>query len=241
MGVAMAGQAGRGGFRIVAELSVVSVPAAVAKLAAEFGFAAEGTRLTRGDQVILLVQGQGDLGHGVIDHVALKATDTDAAAAAALRRGARIDREVTPEGPVEIAAFWENGVRYQFFEGPEGARLEFCARRGTALPIGAGLDDALPGHDHIGISCRDIAASVQFYQSLGFDIVFATTLTPPEGPLPVRFMARDGQVLELYSPVSRQSGAMVLPAQGHWHGLRLEGAGQSAVLQGPDGERVTLA
>jgi catechol 2,3-dioxygenase-like lactoylglutathione lyase family enzyme len=235
-----AAKAGNGAFRVVAELAVTSVPAAVAKLAAEFGFAADGTRLTRGDQVIALVPGQPGRSHGMIDHVALKAVDTDAASAAARRRGAVIDRGVTPDGPMEIAAFWENGVRYQFFEGPEGARLEFCAKRGVALPQDVGLDDALPGHDHIGMCCRDIEASVQFYQALGFGVVFATTLTPADGPLPVRFMAREGQVLELYSPAARRSGALVLPAQGHWCGLRLEGAGRSATLQGPDGESVTL-
>ena len=236
MAAAMAG----GAFRIVPELAVTSVAAAVARLAAEFGFAAQGTRLTRGDQVIALVPGQPGRGHGMIDHVALKAVDTDAAAAAALRRGAVIDRAVTPDGPVDIAAFWENGVRYQFFEGPEGARLEFCARRGITLDRGVGLDAALPGHDHIGLCCRDIDASVQFYQALGFDLAFATILTPAEGPLPVRFMARQGQMLELYSPAARRSGAMVLPARGHWQGLRLEGSGRSADLQGPDGESVTL-
>ena len=107
MAAAMAG----GAFRIVPELAVTSVAAAVARLAAEFGFAAQGTRLTRGDQVIALVPGQPGRGHGMIDHVALKAVNTDAAAAAALRRGAVIDRAVTPDGPVDIAALWENGVR----------------------------------------------------------------------------------------------------------------------------------
>lgn len=240
MAAAVMGGAGGGAFRIVPELAVTSVPAAVAMLAAEFGFAAQGTRLVRGDQVIALVPGQPGPGHGMIDHLALKAVDADAASAAAIRRGAVIDRHVTPDGPMEIAAFWENGVRYQFFEGPGGARLEFCARRGTRLDAGVGLDEALPGHDHIGLCCRDIEASVQFYQGLGFDIAFATTLAPPEGPLPVRFLARDGQMLELYSPVARRGGAMVLPARGHWHGLRLEGAGRSGVMQGPDGESITL-
>lgn len=235
-----ANRAGIAAFRIVPELAVGSVSAALAQMAGVFGFRADGARLTRGDQVIALVPLAGQTGHGVIDHVALKAMDTDAAAAAALARGGVIDRGVTPDGPMEIAAFWDAGVRFQFMQGPEGARLEFCARRGVTLAQPCGLDAALAGHDHIGICCRDIDASVGFYQLLGFDLAFATTLAPADGPLPVRFLARNDQVLELYSPASRRSGAMVLPARGHWQGLRLEGAGRSAVLAGPDGERVTL-
>ena len=236
----MTGQPTDTGFRIVPELAVGSVSAAVALMAGAFGFRAAGGRLVRGDQVIALVPVAGDPGHGVIDHEALKALDTDAAAAAALGRGAVIDRAVTPDGPKDIAAFWDSGVRYQFFQGPGGARLEFCARRGVSLPSGSSLAVALAGHDHVGLCCRDIDASVGFYRDLGFEIAFATTLTPPEGPLPVRFMARAGQVLELYSPPERRSGAMALPGQGHWQGLRLEGMGRTGVLTGPDGERVTL-
>ena len=236
----MTGQSANSGFRIVPELAAGSLAAAVALMAGAFGFRAAGGRLVRGDQVIALVPVAGDPGHGVIDHLALKALDTDAAAAAALGRGAVIDTTVTPDGPKEIAAFWDSGVRYQFFQGPGGARLEFCARRGLKLPDGSGLGLALAGHDHIGLCCRDIDAAVAFYRGLGFEIAFATTLTPPEGPLPVRFMARDGQVLELYSPPERRSGAMALPGQGHWQGLRLEGMGRRAEIKGPDGERVTL-
>lgn len=236
----MAGLTADDGFRIVPELAVSSVSMAVTLMAGAMGFCAQGGRLVRGDQVIVLVPAEGAPEHGVIDHVALKALNTDAAAAAAVGRGAVIDRDVSPEGPQEIAAFWDKGVRYLFFQGPEGARLEFCARRGGELPPGTVLGAALAGHDHIGLCCRDIDASTGFYGRLGFDLAFATTLTPADGPLPVRFMARGGQMVELYSPLSRRSGAMVLPGQGRWQGLRLEGTGRSGMLTGPDGERVTL-
>lgn len=231
-------------FRIVPELSVASLPEAVAELA-RFGFRARdtaGTRLERGDQVIeLVLAGPGPQGrHGVIDHLALKTQDVDAAGRAVLELGGFVDPSVTPDGPLEIAEFWGLGVRYQFFRGPGGARLELCALRGGHAAVGAGLADLIQGHDHVGIACRDIAASVGFYQRLGLELVHAVDLERPAGRTEVRFLRRGGQTVELYSAPERRSGLLTLPGQGLWRGLRFEGLGRQGQLSGPDGEQVTL-
>ena len=122
------------------ELSVASLPEAVAELA-RFGFRARdtaGTRLERGDQVIeLVLAGPGPQGrHGVIDHLALKTQDVDAAGRAVLELGGFVDPSVTPDGPLEIAEFWGLGVRYQFFRGPGGARLELVHAVDLERPAG---------------------------------------------------------------------------------------------------------
>ena len=177
----------------------------------------------------------------MIDHLALKALDTDATARAVQGLGALVDTGVTPDGPLEIAEFWGTGVRYQFFQGPGGARLELCARRGGQALAGAALAALIPGHDHIGISCRDIAASVGFYRGLGLQLVHSVDLDRPDGRTEVRFLQLGSQTVELYSLPARRSGLVTLPGQGFWLGLRFEGAGLQGRLTGPDGERVTLS
>ena len=243
-------EARKDGFRIVPELQVKSVRQAIDQLAV-FGFSPDtsslwqgdgnAARLWRDDQGIALVQMQGEAAHGVIDHVAMRAIDTDAAGRLVVARGGVVDGGVTPDGPLEIAEFWGSGVRYQFFQGPGGARVELCAERGRVLPGDVGLDQALAGHSHIGICCRDIAASARFYAGLGLERVFATTLERPGGAVAVCFLRRGGQMVELYSPPERRGGALVLPGAGLWRGLLFEGAGRAGVFAGPDGERVTLS
>ena len=225
-------------FRIVPVLCVADVPAAVGLLGAVFGFAPESSaRVRRGDQIIELMAAPAGIvpGHGPIDHLALAVGDADAAMQALLACGGQLDAGVTPDGPLEIAAFWENGVRYVFFTGPDGAHIELCAQRGVGLG-----DATLRGHDHIGISCRDIAASEAFYTGLGMRLAFSATLDAPAGQVPVRFLRRGGFTVELYSPPELRAGQMVRSETPLWHGLRFEGAGRSGVFAGPDGERIEL-
>ena len=137
---------------LVPVLAVGDVPAAAAMLAGVFGFAPETPqRMRLGAQVIEIRSGPAAVGHAPIDHLALAVDDLDAALAAARARGARIDHGTTPDGPRFIPEFGAAGLRYVFLDGPEGARIELCARPGE---VRAGL----PGHDHIGIACRDLPA-----------------------------------------------------------------------------------
>lgn len=232
-------------FAVVPILGVRDVTAAVAQLQTVFGFEAgppgdAGTRLHRLDQAVMLRAVPASLPHGVIDHVALKALDPDAAGRAAVARGGVVDAQVTPDGPKEISAFWAAGVRYLFLRGPGGARIEFCAR----LPLPADLPDRLEttllGHDHIGLCCRDIAASEAFYAGLGMQVALAATLNLPEGAVQVCFLQSGGVTVELYSPWAVRDGLLVLPPAGLWQGLRFEGMGTNDLRRGPDGERVEL-
>ena len=222
------------GMRIVPELAVRDVAAAAAMLRDVFGFAGEGAVLTLGDQAVALVAAERAAGQGGIDHLALAVADVDAALAALQARGARLEA-TTPEGPREIAEFWEGGVRYVFLEGPEGARIELCAR----LPQDGRA--GLPGHDHIGIPCTDLAATEGFFLGLGLRPLAAVDLRRDDGVTKVRFLAAGDSVVELYEPPALRGAVAPFAAEGLWRGLRLEGAGIAPGLRiGPDGLRVTV-
>jgi hypothetical protein len=161
----------------------------------------------------------------VIDHLALAVPDLAGSARTLLARGAQLDRQVTPDGPLEIPEFWTAGVRYLFLQGPAGARIELIVNQGA--PQG-------PGHDHIGIPCSDIAASAAFFAGLGATPLAAVTLQRAEGATHVRFLALQGSVIELYQPPHPKP----VPAQGLWRCLRIDGA---APASGPDGVTICPA
>jgi len=219
---------------IIPELAVTDPAAARAMLCATFGFTGAGDLLTLGTQSIALLQASAAPAHGRIDHLALAVNDVDASLAALTARGARLD-STTPDGPNEIPEFWEDGVRYVFLRGPEGARIELCARR-SAAPR-----DGLPGHDHIGIPCTDIAATAAFFAGLGLAPLAAVTLSREDGDTHVRFLGHGPHVVELYEPPHLRGTTGTNPQTALWHGLRLTGAtGPRGALHGPDGLRVTL-
>ena len=216
---------------IIPELAVTDPAAARDMLAAIFGFTVAGDIATLGTQSVAVVQATGTPSHGRIDHLALAVNDVDASLAALVARGARLEA-TTPDGPRDIAEFWESGVRYVFLTGPEGARIELCARRGAAPR------DGLPGHDHIGIPCTDIDATASFFRDLGLAPLAAVDLDRPDGITRVRFLGLGASVVELYQPPAPPAVA----GNALWRGLRLSGAtGAKGERSGPDGLRVTLA
>jgi catechol 2,3-dioxygenase-like lactoylglutathione lyase family enzyme len=223
------------GITIVPELALHDPGAGRDLLVSVFGFAALGDEVVLGSQRVALVQAAGQTGHGKIDHLALAVGDLDATLAVLLDRSARLEA-TTPDGPKEIAEFWGTGVRYVFLAGPEGARIELCARRGDAGGL-AGLR----GHDHIGIPCTDIAASEAFFLSLGLSPVAAVTLQRPEGSTPVRFLQAGATMVELYGPPEIAGKPAAFAPSGLWRGLRLEGSTlEKGVRIGPDNLRLTV-
>jgi catechol 2,3-dioxygenase-like lactoylglutathione lyase family enzyme len=208
------------------ELRLSDVAAGEAMLRTMFGFQADGPDALRlGTQRIVLRSDAGPIGHGLIDHLALAVDDVRAAMAAVQAKGGRFDSAVTPDGPLFIPEFWKEGTRYVFFAGPEGARIELCARPGLAR---AGL----PGHDHIGIAARDFGDMRRFFLDLGLSEVAATVLERPGGNIPVSFLGLGASVVELYAP----PGLADAPRPpGFWRRLILEGADEAGPLHGPEG------
>lgn len=216
-----AGTAGAARGEIVPELVLDDPAAGAARLARNLGFAADGPLWRLGSQRIALRQGVAS-GHGAVDHLALAVDAVAPALAAVCARGGRPDRAITPDGPVLIPEFWDAGTEYVFVEGPEGARIELCARPGSTRP-------GLPGHDHLGIACRDLPGMRAFFLSLGLAEIAATVLRRTSGDVAVAFLSTGVSTVELYAPPVPPAPA----AAPFWRSLML--AGLTEVRQGPEG------
>ena len=217
------------GLSIVPELAVADPAAARHLLAQQFGFVARGDHMVLGDQSIALLGTDHSPTHGKIDHLALAVPDVDRAAAQMMANGAQLEA-TTPNGAQEIAEFWETGVRYIFLAGPEGARIELISRRGGDIRPG------LPGHDHLGIPCSDIAASTRFFADLGLQPIAAVDLIRPDGVTEVRFLQAGASVVELYSPPSLRGTTPAFPTPALWNALHLVGSDlPKGDRIGPDG------
>lgn len=213
---------------LIPHLQTADLAAAEKLLVDVFGFAPDGPYLRLGSQRIALITGP-QLGHGVIDHLALAVPDVARTATALMARGAQPDLSVTPDGPKEIAEFWQGGVQYFFLQGPGSARIELCANLAQPAPS--------LGHDHIGISCTDITASARFFTDLGARLLSSVNLVRPGGTTEVRFLSFHGSVIELYSPPDlRTAPRHSAPGQGLWHSLMVPGLDSARF--GPDGLRL---
>ena len=107
------------------------------------------------------------LGHGPLDHLALKTVDVDAAVMALRAKWVRLDPDVTPDGPIDLPMFWTEGVRIAFAFGPEDARIELCQNNATTAAEAAAQMVDVGGHDHYGVRCRDVAEATEFYSRFG--------------------------------------------------------------------------
>jgi catechol 2,3-dioxygenase-like lactoylglutathione lyase family enzyme len=209
---------------LIPELQVRD-PSGGARLLREvFGFEADGAFLRRGSQRLLVSRGEPDGRHGRIDHLALSVPDVPKALAECLAHGGRLSA-ATPEGPLGIPEFWENGVDYVFLDGPEGAKVELIARRapGPTRPW---------GHDHIGISCAALGPMREFFLGLGLEERAAVTLERPEE---VAFLAWGEDVVELYGLPEVRADPSLIAGAGFWR-LRSEGIEERRV--GPEGVEV---
>lgn len=84
-----------------------------------------------------------------LDHIAISVPSVDVVFREKIQTGASLHKVFTPKGPKQINEFWEHGVRYIFFNGPEGVPIEFCER--------IGVEHQMPySHGHFGLRCSDI-------------------------------------------------------------------------------------
>ena len=118
---------------LIPELVLPDTKAGEAHPQRVFGFSREGGRMVLGSQAVLLTQGPSDGRHGRIDHIALAVPEVGEALEECLARGGQLS-DATPEGPLAIPEFWENGVDYVFLDSPEGAKVELIARRPPGRP-----------------------------------------------------------------------------------------------------------
>lgn len=215
------GLAGAAAGEIIPELVLNDPVGGAVLLRRQLGFVPDGGLLRLGSQRIALRQGVSS-GHGPMDHLALAVDAVAPALADVVARGGRADAAVTPDGPVTIPEFWDAGTEYVFVEGPEGARIELCARPGSTRP-------GLPGHDHLGIACRDLPAMRAFFLGIGLTEIAATVLRRTSGDVAVAFLSTGISTVELYAPPVPPVPA----AAPFWRSLIL--AGLTEARQGPEG------
>ena len=201
---------------IVPILSLNDVSAGISLLMRVFGFdrfrpsGAWGTFMSLGDQKILILPRMGVINAMRPHHLALRVPDVDAAMKTCLMRGGILARSMTPNGPLEIPEFWGSGVRYVFFEGPEGALIELCMKKGQAA-------SDVWGHDHIGIQCDDVSLAQVQLENAGCQTVANHVLRRDDGETEVVFMARGSSVAEAFGPATGKS-ALDTPYQTGWVG-----------------------
>ena len=197
-------------------LAVKDPVAACHMLAAQFGFVQVGPGLMGfGTAQIAVVDGTALPGALIplrLDHVAFAVPDADAVYRSFSAAGAVLDPNFTPAGPRDIPQFWDQGVRFVFFRGPQGAAIEFCAKTATG-PVER-------GHDHFAIRHPDLDQAEDALDAFGPIRIAQHILPGTAHPVSVRFLQAGPVVFELFdeAPVVTHT-----PLSG-WVGLLPAGA-----------------
>lgn len=187
---------------IIPVLSVQDPASAGSLLKAQFGFEQSGDVWNLGKQAIKIVA-HGDEPDKFIalpfDHLAISASGIDTHADNFKSKGAQLSNEYTPDGPREIAAFWEDGVRYVFFNGPDNAPIEFCEIKGRPHLTQF-------GHSHIGIRRPSIGQAMDEISKFDTELIASYRLDGGSAPVNVAFLNWENLVLEFFdepAPTSR--------------------------------------
>lgn len=175
-------------------LSVRDPVSAGLLLKSQLGFQQSGDIWTLGEQAIKIVA-RGDVPANFIalpfDHLAIAVIDTDAHAKHFTAKGATLCKDYTPDGPREIAEFWEQGVRYVFFNGPDNAPIEFCEIKGRPHITKF-------SHSHIGVRRPSIAGAMDEISKFDTKLIASYRLDGGGTPVNVAFLNWENVVLEFF-------------------------------------------
>ncbi len=175
-------------------LAVQDPDAACATLARVFGFLPGGNgSMVFGSHAVAVVRIGAEPGGMVrmpLDHVAFATTDVDQACRQFMARGGKLAHTFTPDGPKDIPEFWDHGVRFVFFDGPDGWPFEFCMKKGTS---------SSEGHDHFAIRTADIMTAVGQLGNMGGIPVAQHRLGGDAGAVEVQFLALGSHMFEVFA------------------------------------------
>ncbi|MDV7145873.1 VOC family protein [Tropicimonas sp. TH_r6] len=172
-------------------------------------FPAEIGLMSYGTQQVAIVR-TGEIPRAMLpmrlDHVAFSSPDVDGVHATNLARGARLSSKFTPDGPRDIPEFWESGVRFIFFDGPDGWPFEFCAKNGS---------DEAKGHSHFAIRTGRIETAEAQLVKMGARLIARHVLEGNPAPVRVCFLELSGCVFEIFDEAPMPEADQV----GGWIGL----------------------
>ena len=176
-------------------LAVKDPVAACGVLEFQLGFRKSGEgRMSFGDQEIAVVEAgrpPAALMDLRLDHVAFQVPDVEATQKRCEARGAKLCKAFTPDGPVEIPEFWDAGVRFVFFDGPDGWPFEFCAK------LGIEEKEQPEGHGHFAIRTKELDKAGGRLEGIGAGPTASHRLGT-EDVVSVRFMHLGDKVFELF-------------------------------------------
>lgn len=179
-----------------------------------FNFSVDGKFMALGDQKILIVK-EGEFPKNMIpirlDHVAISIQDVEKTCEQFMEDGATLHPSFTPDGPVEINEFWDRGVRFVFFNGPEGAPIEFCERIGER-------NKTPYSHGHYGVRCLNISDGRSQLSNLDPQHVANFKLVRTNQNTNVDFYRVDNALFEIFDEPD-----IGITHQGTWIGLVTEG------------------
>lgn len=160
----------------------------------KFGFQRRGNIARLGEQLIMIVEPGTQVANFFplrFDHLAISVPYVDPVYHACLEKGATLDKNFTPDGPREISEFWENGVRFVFFEGPDLAPLEFCETIGKS-------QSSLFAHGHYGIRCASLIEKKSELLPLAATELVSYSLKGDDRVTHVEFLQCGSDILELF-------------------------------------------
>lgn len=158
-----------------------------------------GTTMVLGDQRIVISRKLSIAGAVGLHHLALSVPEADEAMVDCLKRGGKLAGSMTPNGPLEIPEFWQNGIRYVFFEGPEGVLIELCAKKET-------ISKTSWGHSHLGVMCQDVGRECGLFESMNCKRIANYQLCRPKGTTDVVFLEFGRSLVELFSGERAERG-----------------------------------
>lgn len=188
--------------------------------------------LVLGDMMLLMYQPSGrervevaKRRDGILDHFAIDAPDFECCVEKVFSKGLKL-HESTPHGICHYDTLGEKGVKGVNFVGPNQEVIEICHDNSLAY----GSQSGLKGWAHLALKVRDLEITQEFYGKLGFHECGGGYLETPDGRLEIRFMKKNGFMLEIIQMAGEGLAQLEKKKSGHINHIALDVADISEAL-----------
>ena len=132
------------------------------------------------------------MGAGKWDHYAIDTPDLETAAEEAAYKGLKLHTS-TPNGITHYTHLGPKGVKGVNYIGPSGEVIELCHNNQKDYDRQEGFQ----GWAHLALKVENLERTRNFYEKLGFQEAGSGYLPTPEGDIQIRFLEKNGFVLEV--------------------------------------------